>query len=76
MLGILITLAIVTMVAYCVLKNYYPPIVLLLAGFVMLVCAAATGTMPVAADTSGSTSAKRSPRSCARSSPALGSTSC
>ena len=52
MLGILITLAVVAVVAYCVLKNYYPPIVLLLAGFVMLVCAAATGTMPVAADKS------------------------
>ena len=32
MLGILITLVVIAAVAYCVLKNYYPPIVLLLAG--------------------------------------------
>ena len=40
MLGILITLLVIAGVAYCVLKNYYPPIILLLAGFVMLICAA------------------------------------
>ena len=33
MLGILITLLVIAGVAYCVLKNYYPPIILLLAGF-------------------------------------------
>ena len=38
MLGILITLLVIAGVAYCVLKNYYPPIILLLAGFVMLIC--------------------------------------
>lgn len=48
MLGILITLLVIAGVAYCVLKNYYPPIILLLAGFVMLICAALNGTMPVA----------------------------
>lgn len=44
MLGILITLLVIAGVAYCVLKNYYPPIILLLAGFVMLICAALNGT--------------------------------
>ena len=48
MIGVLITLAVVAVVAYCVLKNYYPPFVLLLAGFVMLICAAFYGQMPVA----------------------------
>lgn len=52
MLGILITLVVIAAVAYCVLKNYYPPIVLLLAGLVMLVCAAAMGVFPVAANKS------------------------
>lgn len=45
MLGILITLLVIAGVAYCVLKNYYPPIILLLAGFVMLICAALNGTL-------------------------------
>ena len=49
MLGIIITLAVIAVVAYCVLKNYYPPIILLLAGIVMLVCAALNGTPPVTA---------------------------
>ena len=48
MLGILITLVVIAAVAYCVLKNYYPPIILLLAGLVMLVCASLMGVMPVA----------------------------
>lgn len=48
MAGILITLAVVAVVAYCVLKNYHPPFVLLLAGFVMLICAAFFGQMPLA----------------------------
>lgn len=49
MLGIIITLVVIAGVAYCVLKNYYPPIILLLAGFIMLICAALNGSMPVAA---------------------------
>lgn len=49
MLGIIITLVVIAGVAYCVLKNYYPPIILLLAGFIMLICAALNGAMPVAA---------------------------
>lgn len=36
MLGILITLLVIAGVAYCVLKNYYPPIILLLAGYAYL----------------------------------------
>lgn len=48
MLGIALTLIIVAAVAYCVLKNYYPPIILLLAGLAMLVFAALMGTMPMA----------------------------
>lgn len=47
MLGILITIAVIAVVAYCVLKNYYPPIVLLLAGLLMLVCAWLMGVDPV-----------------------------
>ena len=47
MLGILITVAVIAVVAYCVLKNYYPPIVLLLAGLLMLVCAWLMGVDPV-----------------------------
>ena len=47
MLGIVITLAVIAAVAYCVLKNYYPPIILLLAGLFMLVCASLMGVMPV-----------------------------
>lgn len=52
MLGVLITLAVVAVVAYCVLKNYYPPIILLIAGFVMLICAAVMGTPPMAPEKS------------------------
>ena len=47
MLGILITIAVIAVVSYCVLKNYYPPIVLLLAGLLMLVCAWLMGVDPV-----------------------------
>ena len=47
MLGIPITVAVIAVVAYCVLKNYYPPIVLLLAGLLMLVCAWLMGVGPV-----------------------------
>ena len=48
MLGVVITLAVIAIVAYCVLKNYYAPIILLLAGLVMLVFASMMGVMPVA----------------------------
>ena len=47
MLGILITVAVIAVVAYCVLKNYYPPIVLLLAGLLMRVGAWLMGVDPV-----------------------------
>ena len=47
MLGIIITIAVIAVVAYCVLKNYYPPIILLLAGLAMLVCAAMLGVDPI-----------------------------
>lgn len=47
MLGIIITIAIIAVVAYCVLKNYYPPIILLLAGLAMLVFAAMLGVDPI-----------------------------
>ncbi|WP_409307163.1 C4-dicarboxylate transporter DcuC [Pectobacterium sp. B1J-3] len=52
MLEIILTLTVIVIVAYCVLKNYYPPIVLLLAGFIMLGLASMMGTLPVAADKS------------------------
>ena len=48
MLGVVITLVVIAIVAYCVLKNYYAPIILLLAGLVMLVFASMMGVMPVA----------------------------
>ena len=47
MLGIIITVAVIAVVAYCVLKNYYPPIILLLAGLAMLVFAAMLGVDPI-----------------------------
>lgn len=47
MLGIIITIAVIAVVAYCVLKNYYPPIILLLAGLAMLVFAAMLGVDPI-----------------------------
>lgn len=52
MLGVIITVLVVAAVAWCVLKNYYPPIVLLTAGIVMLLIAASMGVMPVAANKS------------------------
>ena len=48
MVGVIVTLLVIAAVAYCVLKNYYPPIILLLAGIVMLICASMMGVMPVA----------------------------
>ena len=47
MLVIIITIAVIAVVAYCVLKNYYPPIILLLAGLAMLVFAAMLGVDPI-----------------------------
>ena len=47
MLGIIITIAVIAVVAYCVLKNYYPPIILLLAGLAMLVFASMLGVDPI-----------------------------
>ena len=42
MVGVIVTLVVIAAVAYCVLKNYYPPIILLLAGIVMLAGCAGT----------------------------------
>lgn len=36
MLGVILTLAAIGLVAYFVIKNYYPPIILLLIGLVLL----------------------------------------
>ena len=48
MLGVVVTLLVIGFVAYGIIKKYYPPIVLLLAGIVMLVIASFMGAMPVA----------------------------
>ncbi len=49
MFGVLLTLAVIAVVAWCIFKNYYPPTVLLLAGLVFLAVAAFMGVDPVAA---------------------------
>jgi len=49
MFGVIITLVAVAILAYLVVKNYYPPIVLLLIGLVLLFIAGLCGTDPVAA---------------------------
>ena len=36
MFGVILTLAVIAVVAWCIFKNYYPPTVLLLAGLVFL----------------------------------------
>ena len=40
MLEVIITLAVIVIVAWCIFKNYYPPTVLLVAGLLFLVIAA------------------------------------
>ena len=52
MLGVSITLAAVAAIAYFVIKNYYPPIILLIIGLILLLIAGLTGTPPVGAKTS------------------------
>ena len=52
MLGVIITLATVAAIAYFVIKNYYPPIILLIIGLILLLIAGLTGTPPVGAKTS------------------------
>ena len=47
MLGVIITLAVIGVVAWCIFKNYYPPTVLLVAGLIFLVIAACLGVDPV-----------------------------
>ena len=49
MFGVILTLAVIAVVAWCIFKNYYPPTVLLLAGLVFLAVAAFMGVDPVAA---------------------------
>ncbi len=48
MFGVILTLAVIAVVAWCIFKNYYPPTVLLLAGLVFLAVAALMGVDPVA----------------------------
>ena len=52
MLGVIITLAVIAVVAWCIFKSYYPPTVLLLAGLVFLVIAACFGVDPVSSKAS------------------------
>ena len=48
MLGVILTLAVIAVVAWCIFKNFYPPTVLLIAGLVFLAIAALFGVAPVA----------------------------
>ena len=52
MLGVVITLAVIAAVAWCIFKNYYPPTVLLIAGLLFLAVAACFGVDPVPAKAS------------------------
>lgn len=49
MFGIIVTVLAVIMLGYFVLKNYYPPIILLLIGLFLLLVAGIMGTDPVTA---------------------------
>ncbi len=49
MFAVLLTLAVIAVVAWSIFKNYYPPTVLLLAGLLFLAVAAFFGVDPVAA---------------------------
>lgn len=49
MFEVLLTLAVIAIVAWSIFQNYYPPTVLLLAGLVFLAVAAFMGVDPVAA---------------------------
>ena len=52
MLGVIITLLAVALIAYFVIKNYYPPFVLMLLGLVLLFIGWLMGTDPVSAKSS------------------------
>ena len=39
MVGVILTLVAIGLVSYFVIKNYYPPIILLLLGLLLLFCA-------------------------------------
>lgn len=52
MLSVVITLAVIAAVAWCIFKNYYPPTVLLIAGLLFLAVAACFGVDPVPAKAS------------------------
>ena len=47
MFGIIVTLLVIGMVAWCVYKKYYPPVILLVAGLFMLVVASFMGVAPI-----------------------------
>lgn len=51
MLGVICTLIAVVAIAYFVIKNYYPPVMLLLIGLVMLIIGAMMGNPPVSPKT-------------------------
>lgn len=46
MIEVLLTLAVIAIVAWSIFQNYYPPTVLLLAGLVFLAVAAFMGVAP------------------------------
>mgnify|MGYP001531222419 FL=1 len=48
MVGVLLTLVAIGLVSYFVIKNYYPPIILLLLGLLLLFCAYLEGVQAVA----------------------------
>lgn len=45
MVGVLLTLVAIGLVSYFVIKNYYPPIILLLLGLLLLFCAYLEGLL-------------------------------
>ena len=47
MVGVLLTLVAIGLVSYFVIKNYYPPIILLLLGLLLLFCAYLEGVPKV-----------------------------
>lgn len=51
MFGVLCTLFAVVLLAYFVIKNYYPPIILLVLGLILLLIGAYMGNAPVSAKT-------------------------
>ena len=48
MVGVILTLVAIGLVSYFVIKNYYPPIILLLLGLLLLFCAYLEGVPAVA----------------------------